>query len=1065
MIRVINNIVSFVVIFVTMFGLFIANVAGQGTSKTQTAQLNSTYFVGSVEGFYTTIQSAITKSCTIGSGAVVNIPAGSSPSDNISSITGGCTAVTILDSRSIPNACYSWSGSQYSIASCASGTATPGSPLTSTQYNNGGVLSGVPMQLWDVAHSQEQQPFFNYGNTSIQNRVALSKSCGTGVQPVYSGAGPSTICNEILDSFSDPGYYIVGQPPYHSSEVIDYSYNGLGITAVRASGATDRASVAHDGDNQLSYDYYFYRSSLAARSDEATSGGSLQMREMPGPIGTIVTGGTSAQRVESTWTNNGTSLGVTSYLVDTSQIIASGNLLAETDPGGLDSRYYTTSDTHAIDTGYGHITGDCGASGVPPPRNAPVSNTCTVDLTSDGGFGTINTSGVMCFADYSNPECVTVTAATTGSTITVTNLAIYPHPAGTPVEQGPMSIGSVLVFDNGTTDPTASFSAQGMTWSQFNTYFVSGALTSHTINYTYEWRGGQNGKLGGGLPANDSVVLTTITGDGVGNFTAVTPAHSNIALNNFTATGTQSIQVQGSTCTPTCNGVVTGVVISNSGMAIAWHQAGGTATTGSGGTISIVGNNAYRVLQAARSAAIPVDEYTPLYRDPLTGNVSGHPWGTGGLEVTANNDTWAPGDRVVQPNSYSQSAYVNYKTFYRMVGDSQNAGTFTNRDVSGPGNSGAYDDYVTTSDTVSQLLGNGGGLVGHGIEHRLDFQYNPYEFAYVPQLGSPFVSWDSFIPNDPYDFHPFFSMPDFDTPQIGYRQSTHRFETTNSDFYGNNNIIADQNIIGYNTCFNGLTTSSANCTGFFGGGINNNLFGYHDPGGNPVGWGAAEFRVPNTGVFGFGIGAVNTNYNVMLSNPSTGVMSLDTVNTRGNALGTLNLLTLNFTGSINSVPSATFAFLDATSSIQTQFNSLQTQINLKAPLASPTFTGTPLVPTASPLTSNTQAASTAYVDAAVTAGGGGSSQIYFHGTVTAFAPGTLNTCATNTVAVSGITSSMGVLAMPLTDPSGGSSTGTLGSQSYYAYPDAGAGNAVVKYCNNGSNMTNSTVFSVYVFKP
>ncbi|MGH3998838.1 MAG: hypothetical protein ACRDTJ_15440 [Pseudonocardiaceae bacterium] len=49
----------------------------------------------------------------------------------------------------------------------------------------------------------------------------------------------------------------------------------------------------------------------------------------------------------------------------------------------------------------------------------------------------------------------------------------------------------------------------------------------------------------------------------------------------------------------------------------------------------------------------------------------------------------------------------------------------------------------------------------------------------------------------------------------------------------------------------------------------------------------------------------------------------------------------------------------------------QTALNLKANLASPTFTGTPAVPTAAPGTNTTQAASTAYVTAAVAAGGGG----------------------------------------------------------------------------------------------
>ena len=48
-------------------------------------------------------------------------------------------------------------------------------------------------------------------------------------------------------------------------------------------------------------------------------------------------------------------------------------------------------------------------------------------------------------------------------------------------------------------------------------------------------------------------------------------------------------------------------------------------------------------------------------------------------------------------------------------------------------------------------------------------------------------------------------------------------------------------------------------------------------------------------------------------------------------------------------------------------------VAFKASLWSPTFIGTPRVPTASPSTNSTQAASTAYVDAAVAAGGGAGS--------------------------------------------------------------------------------------------
>ena len=60
------------------------------------------------------------------------------------------------------------------------------------------------------------------------------------------------------------------------------------------------------------------------------------------------------------------------------------------------------------------------------------------------------------------------------------------------------------------------------------------------------------------------------------------------------------------------------------------------------------------------------------------------------------------------------------------------------------------------------------------------------------------------------------------------------------------------------------------------------------------------------------------------------------------------------------------AWGDITGTLSSQAD-LNTALGLKAPLASPTFTGNPIVPTQSPATNNTRAASTAYADAAVAA--------------------------------------------------------------------------------------------------
>jgi hypothetical protein len=61
------------------------------------------------------------------------------------------------------------------------------------------------------------------------------------------------------------------------------------------------------------------------------------------------------------------------------------------------------------------------------------------------------------------------------------------------------------------------------------------------------------------------------------------------------------------------------------------------------------------------------------------------------------------------------------------------------------------------------------------------------------------------------------------------------------------------------------------------------------------------------------------------------------------------------------------AINDGTTTVAPSQNAVFDALALKAPLASPTFTGTPAAPTAAPGTNNTQLATTAYVDAATTA--------------------------------------------------------------------------------------------------
>ena len=91
----------------------------------------------------------------------------------------------------------------------------------------------------------------------------------------------------------------------------------------------------------------------------------------------------------------------------------------------------------------------------------------------------------------------------------------------------------------------------------------------------------------------------------------------------------------------------------------------------------------------------------------------------------------------------------------------------------------------------------------------------------------------------------------------------------------------------------------------------------------------------------------------------------------GTIVGTTDTQTLT-NKTVDGVTPATFAFIDPTSSIQTQ-------LNAKAPLASPTFTGIPAAPTAAPGTNTTQLATMAALQAAIAGVTAGAAPVVYSG--------------------------------------------------------------------------------------
>jgi hypothetical protein len=112
---------------VLFLALFLASPMRAQQGPVKTSQVNATYYVGAVNGFYPSIQSAVTKACSVTGGGRVVIPTGSSPSDTIAAVTTGCTAVSLSDERAgLPSATYNWGGASFTWV------PTSGAPYTAS---------------------------------------------------------------------------------------------------------------------------------------------------------------------------------------------------------------------------------------------------------------------------------------------------------------------------------------------------------------------------------------------------------------------------------------------------------------------------------------------------------------------------------------------------------------------------------------------------------------------------------------------------------------------------------------------------------------------------------------------------------------------------------------------------------------------------------------------------------------------------------------------------------------------------------------------------------------------
>jgi hypothetical protein len=191
--------------------------AQQTMGAIATPQINSTYYVGSVPGFNSTIQAAVTAACAAGGNRMVDIPAGYTGADLISAATGGCTGAPIEDERAVPNACYAWSGTAYTSAGCgASVLLADTSPQTMAgPLNSPGVTSSITDsggQAYNVLSAGAQCNGSTDDTTDIQSALTSHGASARIVLP----AGKTCVVAGVL---SIPG-----------SATLDLNYGTLKFT-------------------------------------------------------------------------------------------------------------------------------------------------------------------------------------------------------------------------------------------------------------------------------------------------------------------------------------------------------------------------------------------------------------------------------------------------------------------------------------------------------------------------------------------------------------------------------------------------------------------------------------------------------------------------------------------------------------------------------------------------------------------------------------------------------------------------------------------------------------------
>lgn len=439
-------------------------------------------------------------------------------------------------------------------------------------------------------------------------------------------------CRYTLALFSESGIDETGIPTGWSSDNVETNAFGNGIHQARST----EFLCYTDDDCGANYTYLHVRAANLAGASEGSVLSSFQGFEDGAASGTVTTGGSGAMTIQTSLINGG--LANSANIVFPSENIASGTILSYTaGPGDRTLGFVTTSDTHAVSSGYGFFTAGCGTFTV---ANHPLSAVCpftTGTLAGHTGFGTF-TAGLVSVADWNDPECATATAVG-GGNITL-NLTKH-HPVNTPIYQGTGTCAKLL-------QGRGSSSAFSQPDGFIPNYVIAGARSPTTWDTLFPFKNGQNGQSQ--IPLFGPITFPITTAAQTGTTVTLTSSSAAGYLNNYVAPSGASICVSGNSNSAFNVCGITGIVATNGGITLTYTVGSSASNVGTGGTINVGTTGAPTSNGLANYG---------VYCGALVTKINGvdihHTKGTGSVDLQANNCTMATSEAFVQPNNPAQS--------------------------------------------------------------------------------------------------------------------------------------------------------------------------------------------------------------------------------------------------------------------------------------------------------------------------------------------------------------------------------------------------------------------------